>query len=146
MSEKVRKAAAFAAKAHAGQLDKGGVPYILHPERVAAAVAEYGPEAQIVAWLHDTVEDTPVTLAEIEAEFGPVIAAAVDAISEQEDKESYEEYVKRCAQNPLAVVVKVADILDNKSEYRMGNLPPPKQEKLKIKYAKGLEILFASAL
>ena len=67
MSELVDQAMVLAARAHAGQLDKAGAPYIEHPGRVAVHVTRHAlPEdeeaAQAVAWLHDVVEDTPVTL------------------------------------------------------------------------------------
>jgi (p)ppGpp synthase/HD superfamily hydrolase len=141
----VAKAARFAVEAHEGQLDKSGLPYILHPARVAATVAAHGPEAQTVAWLHDVVEDTEVTLAEIEAGFGPVIAAAVDAITERKGEETYLAYVARCAQNPLAAIVKKADIADNSSDYRITNLPVAKQTRMLAKFAGGLEVLAAAA-
>jgi (p)ppGpp synthase/HD superfamily hydrolase len=136
----VEKAAAFATNAHAGQLDKAGAPYILHPERVAAAVASSGPEAQIVAWLHDVVEDTEVTLAEIEAEFGPVIAKAVDAISKTKN-EPLVDYIARVATDPLAVIVKHADIADNSGAERMAKLPPTTQGRLREKYAAATALL-----
>ena len=78
-STDVEAAKALAVKMHAGQTDKAGLPYVTHPERVAGRMET--PEAQVVGWLHDTVEDTALTLDEIEARFGPETAAAVDAIS-----------------------------------------------------------------
>jgi (p)ppGpp synthase/HD superfamily hydrolase len=136
----VEKAAALAAAAHAGQTDKAGAPYISHPARVAASVAQYGPEAQIVAWLHDVPEDTPVTVAEIEAEFGPQIAAAVAAITKVEG-ESLETYLAKVATEPLAVIVKIADVSDNSSPERLAKLPEATQVRLTAKYAKALALL-----
>ena len=78
-STDVEAAKALATRAHEGQTDKAGLPYITHPERVASRLQS--PEEQVVAWLHDTVEDTAITLTTIESQFGPETAAAVDAIS-----------------------------------------------------------------
>ena len=75
----IEAAKTLATSAHEGQTDKAGLPYITHPERVAARLDT--PEAKVVGWLHDTVEDTPLTIRDIEAAFGPETAAAVDAIS-----------------------------------------------------------------
>src|SRR5208337_5544088 len=77
----VTKAIAFAARAHAGQLDKCGVPYILHPLAVMDAVKNHGRLTQIIAVLHDVVEDTPVTLDEIRTEFGDEVADGVASVS-----------------------------------------------------------------
>ena len=63
-STDVEAAKALATRAHSGQTDKAGLPYITHPERVAGRLDT--PEEQVVGWLHDTVEDTEVTIAEIE--------------------------------------------------------------------------------
>ena len=78
-SKDIEAAKALATRAHEGQTDKAGLPYITHPERVASRLTT--PEAQVVGWLHDTVEDTSITIQEIESQFGPETAAAVDAIS-----------------------------------------------------------------
>ena len=59
----VAAARALATKAHEGQTDKAGLPYITHPERVALRMES--PELQVIGWLHDTVEDTPIALQDI---------------------------------------------------------------------------------
>ena len=81
-STDVEAARRLATQMHEGQTDKAGLPYVTHPERVAARLET--PEAQVVGWLHDTVEDTALSLDEIEARFGPQTAAAVDAISRRD--------------------------------------------------------------
>ena len=68
-STDIEAAKALATGAHAGQTDKAGLPYITHPERVASRLTT--PEAQVVGWLHDTVEDTSITVQNIESRFGP---------------------------------------------------------------------------
>lgn len=85
MSERLFDAIEFAARAHRGQFRKlTRVPYIVHPLAVAQALIGWGAdEAVVVAGvLHDTVEDTDVTLADIDARFGPEVAALVAAVSE----------------------------------------------------------------
>ena len=97
--------------AHHGQTDRAGVPYILHPARVAA---EFTDEARAcVAWLHDVVEDTGVTLDDIRlAGFG---AAICDALRRMTHDKSvpYMDYVKALAEDPIARAVKLADLRDN---------------------------------
>ena len=71
LDELVGRAEALARSAHAGQVDKAGAPYAQHPERVAAAVTG-DPQAQAAAWLHDVVEDTSTSLADLRAAGQPV--------------------------------------------------------------------------
>ncbi len=116
-STDVEAARALATRLHAGQLDKAGSPYITHPMRVAARMET--PEAQVVGWLHDTVEDTDLTLDALEAQFGPETAAAVDAISRREG-EGWKAYLARVKANPLARQVKISDLIDNSN---LGRIP-----------------------
>ncbi len=76
----------MAARAHQGQLDKAGRPYIEHPARVVGHLVNPTADEVVVAWLHDVVEDTEVTLEEVEHEFGPRVAIAVDAITRRPDE------------------------------------------------------------
>src|SRR5674476_127778 len=79
----------IATKAHEGQVDKAGMPYIDHPRRVAERVAhvDVRPEAIAVAWLHDVVEDTATTLDDLRAgELGEHVMAEVDAMSRRTDE------------------------------------------------------------
>lgn len=142
MHEREVKALDFAFKAHAGQVDLGGDPFILHPIRVAMRLETIAERT--VALLHDVVEDTPVTVDEIAKEFGGTIARAVDALSRRKT-ETYEEYILRVKQDPLAVVVKLADLADNMSDHRARNLPPEKQgawRKRKLdRYERAREVL-----
>ncbi|MFO0573585.1 MAG: HD domain-containing protein [Polyangia bacterium] len=80
------RALALSATAHRNQERKGSsVPYIMHPVHTAMILLKHGfPEEVVIAGvLHDVVEDTAVTLAEIEAQFGPQVARLVDAVSER---------------------------------------------------------------
>jgi guanosine-3',5'-bis(diphosphate) 3'-pyrophosphohydrolase len=107
----LERAIAIAAAAHAGQLDKAGQPYILHPLRVMMRVAT--PEEMMVAVLHDVVEDTPVTLAQLEAEGFPAgVIKAVDALTKREG-EGRLDAAQRAKVDPIARVVEIADNAEN---------------------------------
>ena len=115
-SKDVAAARALAERRHAGQVDKAGLPYITHPQRVAERLET--PEVQVVGWLHDTVEDTGLTLQEVEAQFGPATAAAVDAVSRREG-EDWDAYLRRVKANPVARQVKISDLIDNSNLSRI---------------------------
>jgi hypothetical protein len=91
--------------------DKEGLPYILHPLRVMNQVR--GEEAQIVAVLHDVVEDTKVTLDDLRhAGFSASVLAAIQCVTHRKD-EPYADYVVACKHNPIARQVKLGDLADN---------------------------------
>jgi GTP pyrophosphokinase len=81
--EGIVAAAKMAALAHAGQYRRSGEPYVTHPIAVAAIVAGLGLDADTVAaaLLHDAVEDTGITLEDVEGSFGPVVARVVDGVT-----------------------------------------------------------------
>lgn len=96
---------------HHGQTDKSGAPYILHPLRVMAAMQT--DTERIVAVLHDLVEDSDVTLDDLrELGYSEEIVAAVDHLTRRDD-ETYDEFIQRIKPHPLAVRVKLGDLLDN---------------------------------
>jgi hypothetical protein len=134
----VERARQIAMAAHENQLDRAGAAYITHPERVAQRVAG-DPGAEMVAWLHDVVEDTPITLDDLATEFPAEVVAAVDAISKREGEGDV--YYHRVAANPLALKVKYADLDDNSSPHRLARLDPALQERLRAKYAHAREVL-----
>src|ERR1700761_5764739 len=94
-SEVIARALAKATEAHAGQTrnGSGGLPYIEHPRMVAATLAarDYGEATLAAALLHDVVEDSDTTVAELRAEFGDEVADLVAALSDDESIESYRE-------------------------------------------------------
>ena len=137
----VDRAREIAQQAHRDQVDKSGAAYITHPARVAARVAG-NPAAEMVAWLHDVVEDTGVTLDDLAAEFPPEVVAAVDAITKRPDEG--DAYYHRVAANPLALLVKHADLADNSSPDRLAKLDPALQSRLRAKYAHAREVLRGS--
>jgi hypothetical protein len=113
----IEKALQIAAEAHEGQKDKEGHSYILHPLRVMHAVE--GLEAQIIALLHDVVEDTSVTIEDLRAAgFAETVLDGVLSVTHGKD-ESYADYVVRCKANPLGCRVKRADLEDNSRPARL---------------------------
>ena len=111
MAELLKKAAQLASDAHAGQVDKGGNPYIDHPAAVADKLVS--EDEKIVALLHDTVEDTYLTLATVaDAGFPENIVHAIDCLTKRSG-EAYEDYLRRIRGNHLARAVKIADIEHN---------------------------------
>lgn len=112
LKEQLNRAIEIAISAHEGQLDThNGRPYIEHPFRVMNA--GYTLQEKIVGILHDVVEDTPWTLEQLTEEgFSNEIVDGVDAMSRR-DNESYDEYILRLQDNPIAVRVKLNDLTDN---------------------------------
>ena len=109
----LERAIAIAAAAHQGVVDKQGQPYVLHPLRVMLGVND--PTARIVAVLHDVVEDTAVTLDEIQAEgFSAEVVRALSLMT-HDSSTSYADYVVACLDNDIARQVKLADLKDNMS-------------------------------
>ena len=137
----VERARQIATAAHEHQVDKSGAAYITHPARVASRVAG-NPQAEMVAWLHDVVEDTTVTLTDLAADFPPEVVTAVDAITKRPDEG--DAYYRRVAADPLALQVKYADLADNSSPDRLAKLDPALQSRLRAKYAHAHEILRGS--
>jgi (p)ppGpp synthase/HD superfamily hydrolase len=105
-------AIAIAAEGHAGQVDKAGEPYILHPLRVMLSCAT--EDERIVGVLHDVVEDCPGwTFERLRQEgFSDTVLAALDSVTNREG-EAYEAFVERAAANPIGRRVKLADLRDN---------------------------------
>jgi len=118
---KVEKAISLATKAHEGQTRWGGEPYIVHPQAVAKAVQRLNETTICVAWLHDVVEDTDVTIDEIRDGFGESVADGVYAITKKE-KESYKDYILRVSDNMYATTVKIADLKDNLKTLKRGSM------------------------
>lgn len=138
-AEWLARAIAVAAAAHAGQLDKNGKAYFLHPMRVMQRCEQHGVDAQIVAVLHDVVEDTWVSLDDLVAlGFSSPVVEAVDAISQRTGRETYFEYIERCARNRTAALVKLADLHDNSDPARRFSRH---HESLLERYAKARDII-----
>lgn len=130
--------------AHMGQLDKAGRDYFhAHVADVERRVREagYGTAARIVAFLHDVLEDTPVTETELREDFPDFIVDAVVAISRR-DGEAPDDYYARVRGDPLARVVKVyGDIPSNTDPARAALLDPVTRKRLEKKYAHAIDVL-----
>jgi (p)ppGpp synthase/HD superfamily hydrolase len=145
MTWKVEDAELFARKIHQNQFDKGGRPYIEHALSVRDAVKGLGEDYQVVALLHDTVEDCEghertAVIAYICEVFGLAILRHVLALT-REEGESYHRYIQRCAKDPLTAKVKIADLLNNMQADRLPSPLTQKDIDRMEKYSKALTFL-----
>lgn len=124
------KAIRIAAEVHEGQKDRYGAPYILHPIRVMMRV-ETDLE-KIAAILHDVVEDSDWTLADLQKEgFSEEVVTAVDCLTKRDEQnEPYMDYIDRVLTNPAAIKVKLADLEDNMDLTRIADMQERDPERL----------------
>ena len=123
--EKIRSAYSFAEKCHGDQRRVSGIPYILHPTSVACIVAELGMDTDTIcgALLHDTVEDTYVTLEEVGRRFGADVAKLIDGVTkiskipyssrEEQQAENIRKMLIAMADDIRVIIIKLADRLHN---------------------------------
>ena len=133
----VQRARELAITAHAGQVDKNGAPYHLHPEAVAAAFdSDTEPVECAAAWLHDVLEDTAIDAGGLRAHGiqEPVIAV-VELLTRHADLPDAV-YYARIRDDPAARRVKLADIAHNTRPDRVARLDEPTRRRLVAKYAK----------
>lgn len=136
-------AIALAVEAHKGQKDKGDDPYILHPLRVMFTCKS--EVERIVAVLHDVVEDTDVSFDDLRRlGFSEEVLTALECVTKREG-EAYEQFVERAAGNPIARVVKLADLQDNMDLRRLDAVEPKDIERFQ-KYVKAWRRLNASGV
>lgn len=110
-TKNTKKALRLCYEAHNGQLDKGGAPYVFHPMHLAEQMTT--EDATIVALLHDVVEDTKYTLADIAAlGFGNNVIEAL-ALLTHDKSVSYNDYIAEIKSNDIAKQVKLADLAHN---------------------------------
>jgi guanosine-3',5'-bis(diphosphate) 3'-pyrophosphohydrolase len=111
--EMLNKMLVLATNRHAGQFDKGGNPYILHPLKVMYYLKSNDEELQCIALAHDLVEDTDTSYEELrELGFSERIIQGITALTKQRG-ETYDQYKDRVKSNPDAVKVKMADLRHN---------------------------------
>ena len=139
----LERAIVIAAEAYAGQVDKAGAAYILHPLRLMLAVAT-GDE-RIVAVLHDVCEDCPDwSLGRLESEgFPPRILQAIEAVTNREG-ESYADFITRAGGNRIGRAVKLADLRDNMDLSRIA-VPGERDRQRVEKYQAAIASLEATA-
>lgn len=144
-SERVLRAVELAKKAHEGQFRKTGEPYIVHPMAVKKILEEWGMDEDtiIAGVLHDTVEDTSVTLDDIRKEFGESVAFLVDGVTKlstaragmrdidtylPETKDNFLRLLIALGADIRVLIIKLADRLHNIRT--LSALPPDKQKKI----------------
>lgn len=135
------RAIRIAVKAHKGQTDKYGNPYILHPLRVMGMGRT--DEEKIVGILHDVVEDSDWTFDDLRREgFSERIIAALDCVTKRSEDEDYDKFVARTRKNPLAIRVKLNDLTDNMDIRRMKEVKEKDVKRLN-KYLRAYRLLAA---
>lgn len=139
----LERAIEIAVRAHAEQTDKANKPYIRHPLRVMRA--QESKAARIAAVLHDVVEDSDWTIAELRAEPVGFPGEAIDAVEllTKPSEQSYEAFVKDAATHPIARPVKRADIEDNMDLTRLDNIDDDVEDRLE-KYHRSWKLLVDS--
>jgi GTP pyrophosphokinase len=145
--KRIERAYEIAEAAHEGQMRRSGDPFITHPLRVAAILAELGLDESTItaALLHDCVEDTALTLVEVEAEMGFEVAALIDGVTkldkirfrsaEQSRAENLRKMIVATARDVRVLLIKIADRLHN-----MRTIGPLKPEKRELIARETLEI------
>lgn len=134
------KAMRIAYQAHHGQADSSGVPYIFHPYHLAEQMPD--EITTCTALLHDVLEDTDVTIGELEKEFPKEVTEALRLLTHNINMD-YFEYVRAIRQNPVARTVKMADLMHNSDQSRLTGCDIA-EEKIawwKKKYEKAKKIL-----
>lgn len=138
--------------AHRGQTDKAGHGYFdSHVLDVMCRVieivdswdvslAQLANDIIVTSLLHDVVEDTSVTVREIEVQFGSTVATAVDRLS-RKPGQTNDDYYALVKSDPVARMVKIADIWSNSDEKRLALLDDKTAERLRRKYSKALEVI-----
>lgn len=135
----LERAIAIAAEAHAGQVDKAGAPYILHPLRVMLSLST--PEERMVAILHDVCEDCPGwDFNRLRAEgFAEAVIAGLQSVTKREG-EDYDAFVHRAAADPIGRRVKRADLADNADLSRIAQ--PTEKDRARLeKYKRAIATL-----
>ena len=148
----LEETAAFAGTLHAGQTDKAGEPYIGHLIRVSRHLVRLFPRATPVerhaAWLHDALEDTPVTAAALRGRgYAPEVIEIVEAVTKDPDSgQTYAERIETlAARGPRgALRVKIADLTDNGDPARLAALSEAKAASLGKRYAQARARLLAA--
>jgi (p)ppGpp synthase/HD superfamily hydrolase len=142
----LERAIALAATVHSGQRDKAGAPYILHPLRMMLKMKTL--ETQMAAMLHDVVEDCGVTPALLAHEGFPAsVVAAVGALTKKVidgAEEPYDEFIRRAALDPIARLVKLADLEDNMDLSRIAQ--PTEKDHRRVRKYQAAKVVIENAI
>jgi (p)ppGpp synthase/HD superfamily hydrolase len=136
---------AVAARAHAGQYDKIGVPYVNHVRAVSAGLVPFGVGMQMAGLLHDVIEDTELTAEALLAAGVP--AAVVALVSRVTSREgvSYADMLDGIRGDHAATLLKISDNAHNSLPERCTRLTPEQHERLTAKYARARRVLWPAA-
>ena len=135
-----RKAMRIAYDAHAGQVDKTGLPYIYHPMHLAESMTD--ENSVITALLHDVVEDTDLTIDDLSREgFHEDVLTALTLLTHT-PAEEYMDYISRISTCPLARKVKLADLRHNSDPTRLDSMDEKMARRFE-KYARAIRLLEA---
>ena len=139
MSDRIDAARELAKRAHNGQLDKAGEPYINHPLAVASDVGD-DESAVIVALLHDTIEDTALDFDDLKDFLTAEEMSALKLLT-HDAAVPYADYVRAIKQNELARRVKIADLKHNMNLTRLPKITDADRERVETKYKPALKYL-----
>ena len=137
-----KKAMRLCFAAHAGQLDKGGVPYVFHPFHVAEQMED--ELSTVVALLHDVVEDTDYTLEDLARMGFPERALSALKLLTHDKRVPYLDYVAAIRHDPIARAVKLADLRHNSDLSRLSNPDASALARVE-KYRRAIALLEAEA-
>ncbi|RKE17179.1 HD domain-containing protein [Streptomyces sp. TLI_171] len=136
---------ALAARAHAGQHDRIGVPYVEHVRAVAAGLAPFGAGLRMAALLHDVLEDTPTTAEDLLAAGVPAaVVATVRRVTRQPGAE-YAAMLGEIVADQAATLVKIADNAHNSRADRAAQLPEADRARLAERYRAARAVLWPAA-
>ena len=135
---KTKAALKICFEAHKNQTDKSGMPYVFHPFHLAEQMKD--EETTIAALLHDVVEDTDYTIADLEQMGFPLNVIEALKLLTHNDDTPYMEYVAKIKDNPIAKAVKLADLEHNSDLSRLDTIDE-KVLKRKEKYSQAIRLL-----
>ena len=142
-TELTKKALVLCFEAHKNQVDKSGMPYVFHPFHVADRMPD--ETTTIVALLHDVVEDTPYSLEDIQILGFPKVVTDTLALMTHDKSVPYLDYIKALADNPVARLVKMADLDHNMDLTRLNTVDEEAQERIK-KYRTAKSLLLGKQI
>ena len=133
-----KKAMKLCFEAHKDQVDKSGLPYVFHPFHLAEQMTD--ELTTVTALLHDVVEDSDYTLADLGEMGFPATVLDALAMLTHDDGSAYLEYVARLKTNPIARAVKLADLRHNSDLTRLDHVDEKALARVE-KYRKAIDLL-----